>query len=96
MVPGIEPRLHRQRLAGGEGQGFDPRRLAGADEGRPVLGAVFGERDEETAGVLDAVGGDPPEDPVFGDALPGGFGIVDGVAAAAVEEALVPCRRRRR
>ena len=66
MMPGIESRLHRQGLAGGERQGVDPRRLAGTDEGRPVLRSVFGQGDEETVRVFDAVGGDPPEYPVFG------------------------------
>ena len=36
------------------------------------------------------MGGDPPEDSVFGDALPGRPGVVYRVTGAAVEEPLVP------
>jgi len=53
------------------GQGVDPHRLTGPDEVRTVLRAVFRKGDEQAVCRLDAVGGDPPEDSVFGDALPG-------------------------
>jgi hypothetical protein len=87
---GIQPRFHRQGLAGREGQGVDPRGFAGPDEVRPVFRAVFRKGDEQAVRRFDAVGGDPPENPVFGNALPGRFGVVDRVTGAAVEETLVP------
>ena len=90
MMPGVQSRFHGQGLARGERQGLDPRLSTGTDESRPVLRSVFGQRNEETACVLDAMGDDPPEDPVFSDAFPGGFEVVYGIAGAAVQEALVP------
>jgi hypothetical protein len=53
-----------------------------------VVGVVKRGGDEEPAGVLDAVGGDPPQDPVLADALLGGARILDRVAATGMQQAV--------
>ena len=87
--PGIQTGFHCQRFPGRERQGVDSRRPTRPDEVRPVLRAVFRKGDEQALRGLDAVGGNPPEDAVFGNALPRRVGVVDRVATAAVEEPLV-------
>jgi hypothetical protein len=71
---------------------WDPRRSAAFDELVAECGVVPRRADEQTPGVLDAVGGDAAEDRVLDDALPRCVRVLDGVASAGVEEAVVAAR----
>jgi hypothetical protein len=51
-----------------------------------VVGVVVRRGDEETAGVLDAIGRDPPQDDVLLDALLGRQRVLDRVASAGVQQ----------
>ena len=69
---GVEPRLAAQRLGDRDLLGRQLGRLAALEEAVAVGGIVVGRRDEQPAGVLDAVGDDPAQDRVLGHALLGG------------------------
>jgi hypothetical protein len=85
---GVQPRL---RL-----QGFRDRDLLGRhrplararEEAVGVLDVIGGRRDEQPAGVLDAVRDDPAQDRVLGHALVSGDRILDHVAPARVQQAV--------
>ena len=72
-------------------------RDAGFDAGRcepvgVVLGVVRG-RDEQASGVLDAGRRDPSQHPVLDDALASGQRVLDDVATAGMEQAVVAATR---
>ena len=54
---------------------------------------VVGRRDEQAAGVLDAVRDHPAQDRVLDDALVGGDAVLDDVAPAGVEQAVEAAAR---
>ncbi len=84
----VQPRLLAQRLRRIDLLAVDAGVAAPLDEPVGVRGVVPRRGDEEAAGVLDAVGGDAPEDAVLADALLGGVRILDRVAAARVQQAV--------
>ena len=66
---------------------------AGFDELGLVVQVVLRQGDEETVGLVHAVGRDPAEDHVLADALVRGLLVGHGIAGAGVQEAVVPACR---
>ncbi|MNO76540.1 hypothetical protein D3C76_676140 [compost metagenome] len=82
---GFEP----QRLAGIQLAGVDTGLGAGLHEGALEIDVIFRQGEEEAAGRLHAVAGDPLEDAVLLNALAGGLRIRHRVAGPRMEQAVV-------
>ena len=74
-------RVHDFRVDAGGQAGFDELRL--------VVQVVLREGDEESVGLVHAVGRDPAEDHVLADAFIRGFLVGDGIAGPGVQQAVV-------
>ena len=92
-MPGFSRGSQPQRLGDRDLLDRQLGRLAALEEAVAVGGVVVGRRDEQPAGVLDAVGDDPAQDRVLGHALLGGDGILDDVAPAGVQQAVEAAAR---
>ena len=90
---------------GGVHCGFESQRLLGSnclrvyatvqaclDELGLILQAVFGKRDEQTSGGVDAGRSDPAQDAVLADAFGRTLGVGHGIPRAAVQQAVVAAR----
>ena len=85
----VDGRLEPPRQVRVDDLGPDARRAAGVRKSLLVTQVVFGQGDEEAVGLLDAMGGDAPQDPVLPDAFRGGFRIVHGIARSRMEQAVI-------
>jgi hypothetical protein len=82
---GVEAWFAAQRLCDRNLLHWDPGRTTALAENIAECGVIRRGRDEQTAGVLDAVGGNPPEDDVLDDAFLGRLRVLDRVASSRVE-----------
>ena len=85
----IERRLAPERLGDRDLLAVDVGGVACRLEAGDVVVRILGRGDEQAARVLDARGGDPPQDAVLGDALARSERVLGDVAAARVQEAVV-------
>ena len=81
-----------QRLAGIQLAGVDTGQGTGIHKGTLEMDVIFRQGEEEAAGRLHAVAGDPLEDAVLLNALAGGLRIRHRVAGARMEQAVVAPR----
>ena len=91
----IGRRFEPQRLLRIDHVGADPRRAARLDELGLEFQPVFGQAQEQTVGLLDAMAGDPAQDHVLLDALLGRLAVRHGIACAAVQQTVITARRTR-
>ena len=90
----VDRRLHLSRLGGRYGPGFDARAEAGVYEFLLVVESesgllIFGEGDEQSSGIFNAVGSDRTKDLVFPYAFFGRLAVFDRIAGARMEQAVV-------
>ncbi len=90
---GVERRFAAEEVGDIDVFAGDARGDARRGEPIEVLLGIVRRRDEVAAGILDAGRGDPPQDPVLGDALAGGGGVLDDVPAARMKQAVMPAAR---
>jgi len=82
--------LQMKGLIPREKGGWDLSIATGLEKTVLEIDPVFWKGNEEALRLLDAMGGDPFQDTIFSDALPGRHGVGDGVSASAVEEPMIP------
>ena len=89
----VDGRLDAAGLGGVDDVGTNSSALARLDKGLLVLQVVLGQGDEQAVGLLDTMPGDAAQDHVLADALAGALAVGDGIARAAVHQAVVAsCR----
>ena len=91
--PGIDRRLHPQRLGRIDCLGVDSGFAAFLNEVRLIVQTVFGKRNEKPFGRLYAVGSYPAQDAVFTYAFLGTFPVGNSIACSAVKQTVIPAGR---
>ena len=91
--PGIDRRLHPQRLGRIDCLGVDSGFAAFLNEVRLIVQTIFGKRYEKPFGRLYAVGSYPAQDAVFTYAFLGTFPVGNSIACSAVKQTVIPAGR---
>jgi len=91
----VEIRLQSQRVGGRRRLRRNPAGGAALQERLEIVEVFLGHGDEQSVIELERPRADPPEHPILLDALARGVAVVNGVAAAAVQQAVMAPGRSR-